>query len=339
MSLQNLYAQTYLINPHDEKASSLVGLPLSKKDEDLWLSGFYRRVPLFSSLDRTKIKDENDETIESKIKRASQLYLELRYADAQSSLNEARQLISQSMPYPKTFEDLVEIAALQRMIGDAEEGLNEVSPEVRGFFGEPAFAARLSTKLQSELKQNQNIKYKIQLPSPTTSHFAQRILINGREKALPLELTEGKFLIHLLDGDELQAYWLTVSKNETHFDKIWNRSIWKNIEHRKLQENLIATRPTDLSRAAGIAVMIRDESNQAVPLIISQAQMGSILKEPSDPSTAWAKDFSKDSQINEDRSESSIFESPWFWTGVAVLAGVGGYFIYDATKTKSVSTP
>jgi hypothetical protein len=338
----SLYAQTYIINPHDEKVSSLSGLPLTKKDETAWLNAFYHRLYLFAPNDRSHIRDENGESLEKKIKTASQEFLELHYPEAAEKLQDALLMVSQTTPYQKTFDDLVEIAALKLILADAltpENGVLEFPPEARSLAHDAALKARLPLKLQSkaaELPKNYVELHLKDLPSAT----ALRILINGREQRLPTKLETGRSLVHILDNDEMEAYWLEIKPENFKFEKLWTKSIWKNIPHQAIKESLEATRPTHLSSAGGITVILRDASNQPTPLMISQSRLPgtfSILKAEDGSAKDWQPNFDSN-VLNADQSPS-LFKSPWFWTGVAVLAGVGGYFAYDASRTKSVTTP
>src|SRR5665213_871263 len=95
LAFHSAFAQTYVLNPYHEK-NTPSSLPLSSIDAEKWLQTFYKKVPLLVTLDRNLIKDENGESLDQKIKLATQNYLELRHDQAQESSQEALNLLSQN---------------------------------------------------------------------------------------------------------------------------------------------------------------------------------------------------------------------------------------------------
>ncbi|MDB5037227.1 MAG: hypothetical protein JWQ35_755, partial [Bacteriovoracaceae bacterium] len=329
--------QTYVLNPYHEK-NTPTSIPLSEKNERQWLQTFYQKVKIQVPLDRMQIKDENGESLDQKIKLATQNYLELNQAQALDLTQEALGLLSQSPPYSNIANDFIDIAALKLMIhsstkGDAI-GLDEISEEIRPLLKKRTFDEKLPLKIQAHIRALQMPLTSKILSLPIETDSNTRFFILGEEIRLPKDLEIGRYLVYLLNKSNLEAYWLDVEvAGKSTAQKIWSRPLWKSIPAKEVRESLEAAKPASLPRG-GISVLIK-EANEASIQLVSDPYFA---KKPVKKVETF-KDPFETAALEKDETTPSILKSPWFWLGVGVVTGGASYFIYDSTQTKIARTP
>ena len=335
-------AQTYLLNPYRQNPlSGPAYSPLAAAEEAAWLTAFYRKLPLLSSIDSREIKTANGLSLSEGLKEASRHFLELHLEEARDLLEDCRRSLIQSPPYAGMLQDAEEILALEWMISESLGGDALPTPEIKAMSESESFQNRLPLKSLTKLKASLNVSSEIHLkdlPAGST-----RFLIYGKEKNLPVRLMEGRYLIHVLRENDLETYWMNSdSKAGFRFEKIESRSIWNSIPHKTLKETLESTRPKNVL-PAGISVLVKNSNGRLSPVLFSALPAHpKAIPSPSSLSTAPADPFEKyDVRFEEADEAPSFFDSPWFWTVTGlVVAGAGAYFIYDAAhQSPSVRTP
>ena len=295
---------------------------MSSNDEKKWLQNFYNAVPLEFSHDFSKHRKKLDE--------AGSNYLRLDSEGALEIIDEIIEDLSTALPHPKIKDVYSEALALKLLIH--YEGENISPPEaIHPFIGDILFMDKLPTKIQSELQKRKLKFYKFSytdLPIETS-----RVLIFGKEKPLPQELSDGRHLIHAMVGPDLITYWLVAKGGTFKFNKISEHSIWTSHESPVLKTALEVSKPPRV-KDAGLSVIVHGANEQPTSLLISAPKL--IVKKNTKPNTInWANEFENE-LIFEDEQSLSMFKSPWFWVLSGAVASVGGYFIYENFRGPTV---
>lgn len=325
-------AQTYVLNPHKSKVESVPSLPLNPADEARWTQSFLKRVPIESANDRQKIKNSDGESLATKIKAASQAYLELRLDDVRTLTDEALALIAQQWPYAKLQSDIQELYALKLM---ASSDSGSLSTDTLSFASQADFISNLPVKYQT-LVTSQNLR-SVKVDAALLGGTFERYFIFGKSATPPFVLKTGRWLVYGIQSDEVSAFWISVSPIETAaptVERLWTRSIWKNIPHSTLKSQLIASKPNHLT-SAGITVIVQEAGQDGSPLLISSspAETASNKELANNP---WPEHFS--TEISRENESSSIFKSPWFWVIAGTAAGLGGYLAFQSSHGQSASS-
>lgn len=329
LATPNACAQTYVLNPHQAKIGSVATLPMNAADHNSWLTQFYKQVPIAKTTERSKIGGADGESLESTLKKASQAYLELQMDEAQAEAAQAVAIIFEQWPYTSMQKDIQEAYGIQLMAIDSEASETSLNSEAMSFADQNSFAGSLSIKTQSAIAKI--AVSKVKLGAEDFSSPPSRVLVFGQEVRLPITLKTGRWLIHALIGDEVVAYSFTASKS-AKLQKLWSRSLWKNLPHSAMKTHLVATRPSHLM-AAGVTVIVKEGNDEPTPLSISTSGRDTLVVKKSTPMDPTADPLSENFNFESDEGGTSIFKSPWFWVITATVAGLGGYYAYHSSHS------
>jgi hypothetical protein len=318
---------TYILNPYlDPQAIS--GTPLSKSLESVWLRAFYKKVQLVGASNRTQLKDFEGESLDQKIRLATQDYLQSSLEEAREKISQAEKLVVNSPLYAQFETDLMEVLALRLMISGPELNLEALPENVKPLTSKTEFLNKLPLKWQAKI---QNLsKSKPILIKELDGRKCDRLFLNGREVSLPTSLLHGSYVVHCLKGPDLEAYRAEVSTSDLRIHEVfWSKSIFEILPISSLENAFSKSRPQELKNA-GISVWTKDK--RILPIA---SRVESLRPLPhTDPLENPLGEF-------KDQSEASVlFRSPWLWIVVgAAIAGTTGYFIYDSVQTKTARGP
>ncbi len=326
-----LFAQTYVLQPYGTSLD-IPALPLKEMDEKNWLNRFYQEVEILNPTDRFQIKDSFQESLDTKIKAASDAYLKLQLDEAEENLVDALELLSRAPPYPQMQHDAMEITALRLMVSDTRDSNGALNskinhPEALPFCKNEGFLSRLSFKLQRSIREILVPSH--ELSSENFPEPVDRLFVYQQEARLPVKMSEGRSLIFILNKNNLHTYWLDLENKTPRFTKMISRNLWAHTSLPKLREALQKTKPPHL-QPASLTVVVKEDTGRLSPLLIS-----SLPRQLVAPNLNLSKQTLPlplaEPTVTE-TSKKTIFQSPWFWIVTGILAGVGGYMVYEATR-------
>ncbi len=354
----SLVSDGFVLNPRNADISAANAQAIPKEEETKWLKEIYGRMSLISPTDSKHIQDDAGETLETKIQKASEAYLQLNIEESDALSGDAYALLAKTLPYPKMTDDLVLLATLKAMIAErtAEQEKKSkiaLSAEALPFYSDKQFQSKVPIKVFNRLEEPRNETFSIS--TVDFSDDLRKLYLSGKEVKLPIRLNRGRYLMHALENDKVSIGWLNVGE-KIQLERLRERSLWTAVPIKNLKEAFEATRPFKYSQA-NLSVMTENNSGEFTPLLIVSkksvkpgniSQTGStdhsngglmavdIFKSKND---VFAFETMGDNWKEIDESPS-IFKNPWFWLGVGAIAGTaGGFVIYETTKTKTVTTP
>ena len=272
----------------------------------------------------------------------AQYYLELDPMKALDLAHEAYDLLLQASPYQTMSDDFIHLLSIELMLATSDPSFEAdlaFPQEVLLFVHDDRLIKKLPLKTQSLLEKKTWPLCEItakDLPS-----FTGRFLLFGQEAKFPLSLPcEGQYLLHLQKESEIKAVLLKMKSKKPSVKKLWSRSLWREHNAKTLRTFLEASRPVSL-KSAGLTVIIQGERQEPLPLLLSSPPVTESVsfQPPPAPKKIQASPLMEDPWKEEEKPEDRpLWKSPWFWVGVGVVMGAGGYLIYEANRDPVVVT-
>jgi hypothetical protein len=346
--------KTALLNPHFKEYVDLQIPFIEEVDasaQTKWLKAAVKELSLPQSFVRLESRDVTHEAVEAEIEKISQDYLELRFSKAGSRLDQLITQIQGSLPYAEMHSDILKISAFENLIY-SEFPKYQIKFDTNIYVQTPEFLDLVNSSLRRDLSSRP-----LRMTSVDSALLTEtpQIFLNGKKISANQKVAQGQYWAHRIDHQFIRAGWMQVAGGMS-FKEVWSVPVWTSLKKSEIANALTETRISEIPHTE-VALLSLD-ANQMRRVIqmrlgkpVAQAKTVAQVKrpvqkpkttpieitpqKPLDPASPdWAEIMDK-----EEESDLAFLKSPVFWGVVAVAAGVGGYFIYDSTRTQRIKTP
>ncbi len=318
--LQDAPADGYILDPYQLNPS------LDRHSE--WLKSFERTISFASFLGTAKNPELGK--VNEILNRGSQAALELDFDLAEEQADEAIAIISKMTPHARLKSDYLKAVALKALASANKNDDSSFPMLALPLLDRKEFISELPLKLQNRAEM---MKIK-QCALPSSQNFTGRIFSLDREISSNQKIKEGKILSYRIAEHNLEARWLSCVNDTATSELLWKRPLWTLLPSATLASTVRKTKPAALPEAS-VWVLLPSGSGETQRVLVVSRKSGA-----NPPPLQEMPD--KDWIDEEPSSDWPILKNPWFWVGVGVVAGLGGWGIYELTKgneTRVVTTP